>query len=263
MPIHVGAEIRQLGDEEYKACVYEAMRHIFDVQRELGRLFHEKIYQREAGFRIPDAQREVLVEVRFEDFCKPYYLDLLVGGGAIFEMKAVESLAEQHRRQLMHYLFLTGLPHGKLVNLRPERVEHEFVNNTLTISDRTSFEVSNDGWQEIEAMRLKETMIAVLHDWGTGLDLRLYEDVALHLCGQSPDVETEVEIRLDERSLGLQRMRLAAPGVAIRITAIPSKRHDVYRADLCRFLDHVNLHAIQWINITRPAVQFTTVRKAG
>ena len=57
MPIHVAAEIRRMDEEEYKACVYEAMSHIFDVQRDLGRLFHEKIYQREAAFRIPGAQR--------------------------------------------------------------------------------------------------------------------------------------------------------------------------------------------------------------
>ena len=57
--------------------------------------------------------------MQFESFCKTYYLDLLVGGGAIFELKAVAALAEGHRRQLMHYLFLTDLPHGKLVNLRP------------------------------------------------------------------------------------------------------------------------------------------------
>ena len=101
--------------------MYEVMRHAFDVQRELGRLFHEKIYHREIAFRIPDARCEVAVDVRFGDFCKTYYLDLLVGGGAIFELKAVEALAERHRRQLMHYLFLADLPHGKLVNLRRGR----------------------------------------------------------------------------------------------------------------------------------------------
>ena len=71
------------------------MRHAFDVQCELGRLFHEKIYHREIAFRIPDARCEVAVDVRFGDFCKTYYLDLLVGGGAIFELKAVEALAQQ------------------------------------------------------------------------------------------------------------------------------------------------------------------------
>ncbi len=146
MPICVAAEIRRMDDEAFKVCAYEVMRHAFDVQRELGRLFHEKIYHREIAFRIPDARCEVAVDVRFGDFCKTYYLDLLVGGGAIFELKAVEALAERHRRQLMHYLFLADLPHGKLVNLRRGRVEHEFVNNVLTRAERTAFTAIGDSW---------------------------------------------------------------------------------------------------------------------
>ncbi len=57
-------------DEECKARAYEVMRHVFDVHAELGRLFHEKIYQREIAYRVPDARCEVAVDVRFEDFCK-------------------------------------------------------------------------------------------------------------------------------------------------------------------------------------------------
>jgi GxxExxY protein len=263
MPIHFGAEIRRLDDEEFKARVYEVMRHVFDVHGELGRLFHENIYQREVAFRVPDAQREVLVEMRFDGFCKPYYLDLLVAGGAVFEMKAVESLSERHRRQLMQYLFLTGLPHGKLVNLRPDRVEHEFVNNTLTFSDRTCFAVANDAWHELGTASLQQSTIAMLRDWGTGLDLGLYEEAAAHLCGQPSNAETEIEIRLGSRLLGIQHMRLAALGVALRITALPSGRHAEYRANLERLLDHTDLRAIQWINITQRLVQFQTIEKKG
>ena len=258
MPIEVSVEIRRMDNEEFRARVYEVMRHVFDVHNELGRLFHEKIYQREIAFRVRDAQREVPIEVRFEGFCKTYYLDLLVARGAIFEIKAVEGLTERHERQLMQYLFLTGLPHGKLVNLRPERVEHEFVNNTLTLADRTSFVPADEGWQEIESTRLKERMISMLHDWGTGLDLGLYEETASRLCGQPPD-ETDVEIRLGSRSLGVQRMRLAAPGVAIRITALPAQRYSDYQTHLCRLLEHADLRAVQWINVTRTLVQFRTV----
>jgi GxxExxY protein len=261
MPIHLSTEIRRMADEEFKALVYEVMRQIFAVHAELGRLFHEKIYQREVAFRVPNAQREVAVDVRFEGFCKQYRLDLLVGGGAIFEMKAVESLSERHRRQLMHYLFLTGLPHGKLVNLRPERVEHEFINNTLTDSDRTSFQVADDDWQEIDTTRFREGLIAAIRDWGTGLDLGLYEEAALYLCGQPPDREAEAEIRMGSRCLGVQNVRLVAPNVAIRITALPSDRHANYQTHLSQFLEHTNLHAIQWVNITRPLVQFKTIRK--
>lgn len=261
MPIHVGAEIRRMDDEEFKARTYEVMGHVFDVQRELDRLFQEAVYQRELAFRIPDAQREVPVEVRFEEFCKTYYLDLLVGGGAVFELKAVQSLTEPHRRQLLQYLFLIDLPHGKLINLRPERVQHEFVNNTLTRSDRMSFAVDNCDWRDLGTTSLKDRMVAVLGDWGTGLDVGLYEEAASYLCGQPPGGEAKVEIRIAGRSLGSQAVRLVAPRIALRITALPPDGQPEYRAHLCRFLDHTDLDAVQWINITRQLVQFKTIEK--
>ncbi len=261
MPIHIASAIRRMEEEEFKARVYEVMRHVFDVQRELGRLFHEKIYQREIAFRVPDAQCETAIDLRFEDFCKTYYLDLLVGGGAIFELKAVESLMDRHRRQLMHYLFLADLPHGKLVNVRPERAEHEFVNNVMSRASRTAIVVSDEGWHEIETRRLKDGMIAVLRDWGIGLEMGLYEEVAAYLCGQPPDAETDVGIQLGSRLLGTQRMRLATPEVAIRISALPQQRYAAYRTDLRTLLDHADLRAIQWINIIQPEVRFETIWK--
>ena len=122
----------------HAACLRRAAR--------TGQAVPREDYHREIAFRIPDARCEVAVDVRFGDFCKTYYLDLLVGGGAIFELKAVEALAERHRRQLVHYLFLADLPHGKLVNLRRGRVEHEFVNNVLTRAERTAFTAIGDSW---------------------------------------------------------------------------------------------------------------------
>ncbi len=261
MPIRVAAEIRRMDDEEFKARTYEVMRHAFDVQCELGRLFHEKIYHREIAFRIPDAQCEVAVDLRFDDFCKTYYLDLLVGGGAIFELKVVEALAERHRRQLMQYLFLADLPHGKLVNLRRARVEHEFVNNVLTRAERADFTAIGDGWEEIEGPRFKDRMVELPRDWGTGLDLGLYEEAAACLCGQPPDVESNVEIRLVNRSLGVQRMRLSAPDVGLKITAMTHEGQGEYHSHIERLLAHTDLRAIQWINIARPDVRFKTIWK--
>jgi GxxExxY protein len=261
MPIHVGAEVRQLDDVDCKACVYEVMRQVFAVHSELGRLFHEKIYQHEVAFRLAEAKCEVPIDVRFDDFCKTFYLDLLVGGGAVFEMKAVETLADRHRRQLLNYLFLTGLHHGKLVNLRPERVDHEFVNNTATLAERTRFAVVDDGWQELVIPNLKEWMTAMLHDWGVGLDLQLYENAAAHHCGQPDDAETEIAIRLDGRHLGMQRVRLIAPRVALRVTALPVRILGAYHIQLCHFLHHADLSAIQWINVTRSLVRFKTILK--
>ncbi len=261
MPIRIAAEIRRMDDKEFKARVYDVMRHAFDVQRELGRLFHEKIYHREIAFRIPDAQCEVALDVQFEDFCKTYYLDLLVGGGAVFELKAIEALAPRHERQLLHYLFLADLPHGKLVNLRPGRVDHKFVNNVVTRAERADFVETEDSWEEIEGVRLKERMVGLLRDWGTGLDLGLYEEAASHLCGQPPDVESDVEIRLENRLLGVQRMRLSAPDVALKITAMTIEGQAEFQSHLERLLAHADLRAVQWINITRPVVCFKTICK--
>lgn len=261
MPIHVGVELRRLDDDEFRACAYEVTRHAFDVQKELGRLFHESIYQNEIAYRVANAHCEVPINVCFEDFCKTYYIDLLVAHGAAFELKTVDTLTERHKGQLLQYLFLADLPHGKLINLRSERVQHEFINNTLTRSDRTSFDVDDIRWQETQPTRLKELMIAVLRDWGTGLDIGLYEEVAAFLCGQPPDSQEDVEIRLGGRTVGVQPFRIVAPSAALRVSALPTNRLAEYQTHLESCLHHTSLRVIQWINITRQAVQFRTVRK--
>jgi GxxExxY protein len=248
-----------MDEEEFKGVVYAAMQHVFDVHSEIGRLFDEKIYQAEVARRIGDARREAPIEVTFEDFTKTYYLDLLVRGGAIFEFKAVETLNERHRGQLLNYLFLTDLPHGKLVNLRRERVQHEFVNAPARREDRTAFAVVDDGWNEMDGLRLKDRMTAMLRDWGTGLDLGLYQEAAMHLCGRAGEPECMVEIRLDGRTVGSQPVPLASAETALRVTCLPPDRRAGFEAHLRRFLSHTTLRSLQWINITRAAVQFKSI----
>ena len=258
MPITVGADVRQVDDGTYKQLVYSTMGHVFDVQRDLGRLMDERIYQRELAFRVPDAQRGIPIEVRFESFSKTYYLDLLVAGAALFEVKAVEALHARHRGQLLQDLFLTGLRHGKLVSMRTDRVEHEFVNATATRRDRVGFGVKEQGWEEADGGDLKGRMTALLRDWGAGLDVALYEEAAAHLCGH--DDEDDVEIRSEDRLLGRQPMHMADAWIALRVTPLAPQRHASFAAHLRRLLAHASLDAIQWINVTRADVCFRTVR---
>ena len=261
MPVRVGVELRRMGDTEFSDCVYGVMGHAFDIQCELGRLFHESIYQQALACRLRDARCEVPVHVHFDGFNKTYFLDLLVDGGAVFELKAVESISEQHRRQLLQYLFLVDLPHGKLVNFRAERVQHEFVNNTLTHRDRTSFAVEDAGWDPLGQRHLKPQMIDLLRDWGTGLDVDLYGQAAAHFCGQSPDERTMTTIHVNDRIVGNQPVRMAQPGVALKCSALPPKRQSEYEPHLRRFLHHTDLDHIQWINITRQVVSFKTIKR--
>jgi GxxExxY protein len=220
MPIQFGARIKVPSPSEFKGICYEAMKHAFDVHNEFGRLFDEKIYQRALEYRIKNSISEVPVFVSFEGYQKTYYLDLLIEEGVVFELKAIEHLQNRHRGQLLNYLFLTGLPSGKLINFRAERVEHEFVNNPITYDGRRIFEIVDDDWTEFASLSLKDRTIALLLDWGTGLEIGLYEEAAAYLCGQSSE-DADIEIRHNSHLLGIQQMKLAAPKIAIRCTAFP------------------------------------------
>ena len=57
----------------------------------------------------------------------------------------------RHRAQLLNYLLLTDTQHGKLVNLRRERIQHEFVNTTLTRADRNTFSVNDRDWHDADS----------------------------------------------------------------------------------------------------------------
>ena len=67
----------------------------------------------------------------------------------MLEGKAAERLVAAHRSQSLNYLFLAGLKHGRLVNFRTERLQHEFVPTTLTPEERRRFSVVEGEWVEM------------------------------------------------------------------------------------------------------------------
>ena len=96
-------------------------------------------------------------------------MDLVVTGGAVFELKAVEQLTDAHRNQLLHYLLLTGLKHGKLINFGNGSVEQEFVNASISRAESTAFDIQEERWQSTSGFTdaEKQLTIDVLRDWGT------------------------------------------------------------------------------------------------
>lgn len=259
MPIHINANVCRFDEEVFGKIAYEVMRSVFDLHNEFGRFFDEKIYKRELQRRHASIQLEVPIEVRFESFSKLYFLDVLVDGGAAFEFKTVEALVGCHRSQLLHYLLMTELSHGKLVNLRSEQVQHEFVNTTLRLSDRTQFEVSTNCWAEIGNTLIQDWFVAFLRDIGIGLDIGLYEEALTHLLGGEEQVLQEVTVVSHNTNLGMQKFRLTAPNVALKVTAL--NRPDLFETHAQRLLEHTTLEALQWINITQKQVCFRTIRK--
>ena len=76
--------------------------------------------------------------------------------------------------------------------------------------------------------------------------------------GGKEQVERDVAVVRDGRAFGVQRMRLIAPGVAFKITALDHSRAN-FETHARRMLAHTNLLAIAWINITMKQVSFATL----
>src|SRR5579872_6855988 len=104
MPIKTRVPIRRISQQEFGEVSFEVMRHVFAIHKEIGQFFNEQIYKCELARRMPDVHLELPVEIVFDSFWKQCFIDVLVGDGAMFEFKAVESLAGGHRAQLLHYM---------------------------------------------------------------------------------------------------------------------------------------------------------------
>ena len=104
-----------------RGCVYE-------VYRELGAGFLEKIYEsallielRAAGLNA-EAQRPIRVRYKgraIGDFAA----DIVVENKILLELKAVSILRPEHEAQILHYLKATGLKLGLLINFTAPRAE--------------------------------------------------------------------------------------------------------------------------------------------
>src|SRR5690606_4954490 len=136
MPIEIKTDLHRPTQNEFTSLAYDVMACCFQVHKEIGRFFDEKVYKRLVAQRFGGIKLEVPAAVSHRDFRKTYFVDMVVREQALFEWKSAERLSPEHRGQLLNYLLLCDLPNGKLVNVRPESIEHEFVNTTLRPRDR-------------------------------------------------------------------------------------------------------------------------------
>jgi GxxExxY protein len=112
---------------------YQINGAVFEVNRELGAGFLEKVYQnalivelRQRGLRA-EAQVPIVVKYKGETV-GDYLADIVVEERIIVELKAVEQLQKVHEAQLLNYLRATGYKIGLLVNFtHPKAVIKRFV----------------------------------------------------------------------------------------------------------------------------------------
>ncbi len=101
---------------------------IFEVNRELGAGFLEKVYENallvELIGRGLKAENQVPIKVKYKGVeVGEYYADIVVESQVILEIKAIDHLQKIHEAQLLNYLKATGYKIGLLVNFTHPKAE--------------------------------------------------------------------------------------------------------------------------------------------
>ncbi len=261
MPVTVDSELVKLSQDEFADIAYNVMNAAFQVHRELGPLFSEIVYQKALVTRLSHARTEVKIDVSFKDFSKPFFMDLVVAGGAVFELKASTQIGSQHHGQLQNYLLLAGLHHGKIINFRTAQVEHKFVNTTLTHADRTAFKIDDIGWHPTQGFGISEKLLVseLIKDWGTGLTRTLYNEAVLHFLVEPQNCLQEINVVYRHEVIAKQSVNMCARNIAISLTTLEHGAEG-HHNDMLRLLNNTELSAIQWINISRKILTFMTLK---
>lgn len=260
MPIHSSITTCRISQNEFKELASEVMRHVFDLRNEFGRFFDEGVYKRELATRMPDVELESAITLTYAGFSKTYFVDVLVNSSGLFEFKAADKIHSRHRGQTLNYLLLLDLAHGKVINVRPEYVEHEFVNCPSRLIDLRSPEIFDHEWDSrvAGADLFRQILMSLIADWGAGLETNLYEEALTYFLGGESNVVVPISVMGKSGFLMKQRMRIVAPSVAFKITAL-QERFNEFVTHARKLIAHTTLEAMLWANITQKSIKFTTI----
>ncbi|MFT5128061.1 MAG: hypothetical protein ACI8W8_001670 [Rhodothermales bacterium] len=103
------------------------------------------------------------------------------------------------------------------INFRTASIETTFVNAPLSGAECRRFSIDHENWRGPRS--LVELISSLLSDWGTGLELALYQQATIHLLGGDAEVSVMLPMTTQGRELGKQRFHLATPDSAFCLTA--------------------------------------------
>lgn len=121
----------------YEQETYANLGACFAVYKDKGSGFLEAVYQEclgmEFAFQEVPFQAELALPLTYRGVTlkQSYRADFVCYGKIIIEVKAVSSLVDEHRAQLLNYLHATGFQLGLLVNFgHHPKLEYERLANT-------------------------------------------------------------------------------------------------------------------------------------
>jgi GxxExxY protein len=123
-------------DFKHKALTEQIIKIFYNVYNELGFGFLEKVYQNAMYFELLENGFDVKAQKQIKVYFKgrqvgEYFADLVVNDLVILELKATETLLEEHEIQLINYLKATDIEVGLLLNFgsKPEFKRKAFSND--------------------------------------------------------------------------------------------------------------------------------------
>ena len=94
----------------------------YRIHIEIGPGLFESVYEIVLADRLASrglsVQRQIAIPIRIKDkvYDEGFRADLIVNHRVIVEIKSIEQLARVHKKQVLTYLKLSGLPVGLLIN---------------------------------------------------------------------------------------------------------------------------------------------------
>jgi len=117
-----GGKIGYSGETMLHADLTEfIVKSFYRVYNTLGYGFLERVYENALSFELEKNGLRVKTQENIKVYYEgrevgDYYADLLVNGIVIVELKAAESLRQEHSAQLINYCKATGIEVGLLLN---------------------------------------------------------------------------------------------------------------------------------------------------
>jgi GxxExxY protein len=106
----------------YEKETYSILGACFEVYKQMGCGFLEDVYQECLSYELADRnipfreQEQLILTYKARQLKKRFVPDFICFESVILEIKAVQTIVDQHKTQVLNYLHATKNPVGLLVN---------------------------------------------------------------------------------------------------------------------------------------------------
>lgn len=118
----------------YEDLTRKILEACFEVSKELGAGFLESVYEKALLVALKQkrirADSQVPLTVKFRGIVVgEFFVDILVEGKVLIELKTVSSFTKEHFAQVINYLKATGIQVGLLISFGKPKLEYRRFSN--------------------------------------------------------------------------------------------------------------------------------------